>query len=478
MAARNAATALLLALAGASACGGATPAAVSGAGGASGGGDGGGGAAGTDDPEPVFTGEARAALAALRYDDGPPPPDPSDKVADEPAARAFGQRLFFEAALSGRLLEGDNDGTSATLGKQGDAGRVSCAGCHVPAGGFVDTRSPHLQVSLGAQWTQRRTPTLLEVAFAPLYNWDGRRDAIWNQALGVMESNHELNSGRLFVAEQMFRVHKAEYEALFGALPPLDDATRFPQLQPDTTGCVEIATSQGSKFSCRGVPGDAADYDGMKPADQALVTQVAVNATKALEAYVRLLRCGAGRFDQWLAGDVTALSRAEQRGAALFVGAGKCVSCHAGPRLTDGAFHDVGVSPAVVAVAIQDLDDRGAAVGVAAALVDPMSTSGAFSDGDRHALPAATTPALEGAFRTPTLRCAADHPSFMHTAQLGTLDQVMAFFDRGGDRAGDYPGTNELQALGLSDRERADLVAFMGALTGPGPAAALMGPPQ
>src|SRR4029077_12801214 len=167
-----------------------------------------------------------------------------------PAARALGQRLFFDPSFSGRLLEGDNDGSGAALGKQGDAGRVSCAGCHVPAGGFVDTRSPHLQVSLGAQWTQRRTPTLLEVAFAPLYNWDGRRDAIWNQALGVMESNREFNSGRLFVAEQLFRLHRDEYESVFGAVPPFDDAVRFPALTGDTAGCVEVSTTQGSMFRC------------------------------------------------------------------------------------------------------------------------------------------------------------------------------------------------------------------------------------
>src|SRR5206468_5203634 len=111
---------------------------------------------------------ARAALVALRYDPGPPPADPSDRVADDPAARAFGQRLFFDPSFSGRLLEGDNDGSSAALGMRGQAGRVSCAGCHLPASGFVDTRSPHRQVSLGAQWTLRRAPTLLEVAFAPL----------------------------------------------------------------------------------------------------------------------------------------------------------------------------------------------------------------------------------------------------------------------------------------------------------------------
>ena len=474
MAARNR---LALALTLATACGGARGGAPDGGAGAAGSTDQEGGTA-NDDPAPTFTADERAALAALRYDDGAPPADPSNRVADDPAARAFGQRLFFDPAFSGRLLEGDNDGTIATLGTQGQAGRVSCAGCHVPAAGFVDTRSPHQQVSLGAQWTLRRTPTLLEVAFAPLYNWDGRRDAIWNQALGVMESNREFNSGRLFVAEQIFKLHKAEYETIFGALPPLDDATRFPALAPETTGCVEVATTMGSTFKCRGVPGDGADYDGMKPEDQASVSAVAANATKAIAAYVRELRCGAGRFDQWLDGDGTALSRAEQRGAALFVGRGACVSCHAGPRLTDGAFHNVGVSPAVVAVAIQDLDDRGAATGVAAALTDPTSTSGALSDGDRHALPAAVTPKLEGAFRTPTLRCVSSHPSFMHTGQLGALDQVVAFFDRGGDRAGGYPGANELAPLGLSDRERADLVAFMGALTGPGPAAALLGAPS
>jgi cytochrome c peroxidase len=158
------------------------------------------------------------------------------------------------------------------------------------------------------------------------------------------------------------------------------------------------------------------------------------------------------------------------------VGSAGCVSCHGGPRLTDNQFHDVGLSPAQVAVATLDADDHGAATGLAAALTDPMSSSGALSDGDRHQLPATLGPELEGAFRTPTLRCDAKHPSFMHTGQLSQLDQVVAFFDRGGDPAGDYPGTNELTPLGLSDLERADLVAFLGALSGPGPDPALLTP--
>lgn len=427
-------------------------------------------------PAPVLDEATLSALHRLRYDDAPPPADPSNRVADDADAALFGQRLFFDASFAGRLLEGDNDGTVGTLGAQGESGRVSCASCHVPSAEFVDTRSPHLQVSLAAQWTLRRTPTLLEVAYAPLYNWDGRRDTLWNQALGVMESARELNSSRLFVAQRVFAAHRAEYERVFHTtMPPLDDAARFPPLTGETTGCVERRTMQGSVFDCRGVPGDGADFDGMTPEDQRLVTTIAVDVAKAMEAYVRRLRCGPGRFDDWLDGDASALTRSEQRGAALFVGRARCIECHDGPRLTDDAFHNVGLSPAIVAVTITDEGDRGAATGLAAALTDPMSSAGAYSDGDRHALPASVLPAHEGAFRTPSLRCVADHPSYMHTAQIATLDGVIAFFARGGDPNG-YPGTNELHRLDLSAQDRADLVAFLGTLTGPGPEAPLLEP--
>lgn len=425
---------------------------------------------------PLIDEEARALLATLRYDEGPPPADPSNRVADDPEAARFGQALFFETRFSGPLIEGDNDGGDATLGVRGEAGRVSCAGCHVPADGFVDTRSPHRQVSLASLWTLRRAPTLLDVAFMPLFNWDGRRDSTWNQAAGVMESEHEFNSGRLFVAQQVFAGYRAPYEALFGALPPLDDLERFPTLAPEDAGCIERIANGGPVYDCRGRPGDGREYDGLSPEDQTAVTTVMVNATKALGAYQRLLRCGPSRFDRFLDGDESALDASEQRGAALFVGRGDCVRCHSGPTLSDGAFHNVGMSPAAVAVAILDANDRGAAAGIAAALDDPLSTAGAFSDGDRGALPAEIAPELEGAFRTPTLRCIARQPSFMHTGQLITLSSVVSFFVRGGDRFG-YPGTSEILPLELSADDKADLLAFLLSLDGAGPEPELLGPP-
>ncbi len=60
----------------------------------------------------------------------------------------------------------------------------------------------------------------------------------------------------------------------------------------------------------------------------------------------------------------------------------------------------------------------------------------------------------------------------MHTGQLRTLANVITFFDNGGSPSG-FPGTSEISPLNLTAQERADLVAFLLTLTGPGANAAL-----
>lgn len=420
------------------------------------------------------SGPDREALAALRYDEAPPPADPSNRYADDPAAAKLGQQLFFETRFAGPLLDPDNGVLAGSLAPHGTPGVVSCASCHVPKNGFVDTRSPGQQISLAAQWTTRKSPSVLESGFVTLFNWDGGRDSMWRQTIGVIESIRELNASRLFVAQQMFRLYRREYEALFGAMPPLDDTTRFPALAAGNAGCVRTATG----YACRGVPGDGAEYDGMTPDDQAAVTRVTVNVAKAIAAYQRLLRCGPSRFDAWLDGDDSALAPAEQRGAALFVGKARCAECHGGPNLTDNQFHNVGLAPQYVAQAFIDTGDDGARTGLAGLATDPLNVRSAFSDGDDGRIPTTVAATMAGAFRTPTLRCNATHPSFMHTGHMRTVEQVVAFFDRGGDAPGPYPGQSELQPLGLTAEEQADLVAFLAALDGPGPDAALLEAPS
>ena len=437
------------------------------------------GDAGAGDAAPSFSASELAALAELSPANLPVPgADVSNRFADNPQAAAFGQVLFFDPGFSGALAEGDDDGSPGTLGVKGQTGKVSCSGCHVPSAGFLDNRSPGMQISLAAGWGRRRAPSLLDVGQAKLLMWDGRHDALYNQPFGPLESPVEMNSSRLYAAERIYAVYRTQYEALFGPMPPLDDASRFPPLAATLTGCQPstVDTQPTCNGTEHGMPGDGAEFDGMAPADQTAVTQVVVNMGKALGAYERLLTCGAGRFDQWMHGQPEALSPSEQRGAQLFVGRGKCVSCHSGPFMSDQSFHDVGLQPAPVAVAFIDADDQGAETGLALAISDPLNVRGAFSDGDDGRLPSSVSAGMNGAFRTPTLRCVTRRPSFMHTGQLSSLAAVVAFFASGGDTTG-YEGTNELSALGLSAQDEADLVAFLGSLDGAGPPASLLTSP-
>jgi cytochrome c peroxidase len=425
-----------------------------------------------DDPDPDISNAQWTALLALSPAQLPAPPaDVTNRFADSAAAAALGQKLFFDPSFSGPLLDSDNDGSSTTLGTVGQTGRVACAGCHIPKSGFSDTRSFQLQVSLGAGWGRRRAPSLLDVGQSELVMWDGRRDALYNQPFGPLETVVEMNSSRLFMAERLYAEYQPDYEAVFGSMPPLADATQFPPLSAELTGCQPTApTSSSPAPTCdgtfHGMPGDHAEFDGMSAENQTAVTQVVVNAGKAIGAFERLLTCGPTPFDAWMHG-AAPVSRAAQRGAAVFVGAGQCTTCHSGPFMSDQQFHNVGLMPALVQQAFIDSNDQGAATGIASALADPLNTKGAFSDGYDGRLPAAVTPAMQGAFRAPILRCASMRPTFMHTGQLYSLTEVVSFFNAGGDEGG-YPGTSEIHPLGLTALQQSDLVAFLQSLLGPG----------
>jgi cytochrome c peroxidase len=218
---------------------------------------------------------------------------------------------------------------------------------------------------------------------------------------------------------------------------------------------------------------------------QPAVTTIAINAGKTIAAYERQLSCGAGRFDAFMHGDKTALSESEQRGAALFVGKGKCANCHSGPFFSDQKFHNVGLFPARVSAAFLRNNDRGAEKGFAQVLADPLNVRGEFSAGDDGRLPSSVAPEMLGAFRTPMLRCSSTRPSFMHTGQFRTLEEVVAFFNQGGHKQPGVPaadiigflGETVIAPLGLTAQEEADLVAFLKSLDGPGPAANLLQAP-
>lgn len=411
-------------------------------------------------PQPV-----RRVLTQLSPAELPPPPeDPTNRYADDPRAAELGRKLFFDTRFSGPLLDEANNGNSGTLGVQGEAGKVACASCHVPESGFLDARSPRRQISLGAGWTRRRAPSLLDTGQSTFLMWDGRHDTAFGQPFTPLEDPLEINSSRLFVAQQIGRLYRTEYEALFGPLPSLE---AYPELTPTDAGCLEL-------------PKDIAHGKCIKPGhEDEAVTRVVVNAGKALQAFTRQLHCGRSRFDAWMDGDANALTPEEEAGALLFVGKAACVSCHSGPYLTDFKFHNVGLDPDFTFF-VPTLDDNGARDGTTAMLADPLNAKGSFSDGydGRHEELPKDKASLLGAFRTPGLRCVSRRPSFMHTGQYRSLEDVILFFNRGGDPEGQsYPGKSENFARGLTPDERAQLAAFLRALDGDGPDPALVEAP-
>jgi len=391
----------------------------------------------------------------------PPPADPTNAYLMDPKARDLGKKLFFDPRFSGPLLDESNNGDPGTLGLQGETGKVACAGCHVPATSFLDSRSSRQQISLGSGWTHRRAPSLLDVGQVQLFNWDGRHDAMFNQVFTPIEDPVEMNSSRLFVAQQVARLYRTEYEAIFGPLPALD---RYAPVTPNNAGCDKLTTDQIHGVCVK--PGH----------DDPEVTRIVVNMGKAIEAFVRQLQCGQSRFDAWMAGNAVALSDDEQAGARLFVGKGGCSTCHSGPYLTDGEFHNIGLH-ADFTFFVVPIPDAGASAGIAELLTDPLNSKGIYSDGYDGRLDRLPDPAnLLGAFRTPSLRCVARRPSFMHTGQFRSLEDVVIFFNNGGNKDG-YLGKSENYPRDLTSVERAQLVAFLRALNGDALDPALTVPP-
>ena len=74
---------------------------------------------------------------------------------------------------------------------------------------------------------------------------------------------------------------------------------------------------------------------------------------------------------------------------------------------------------------------------------------------------------LRGAFRTKGLRNVAMTAPYMHTGYYQTLEEVVDFYDRGGEADG-FQGDKDpvLLPLNLGTQEKADLVAFLETLTG------------
>jgi cytochrome c peroxidase len=325
------------------------------------------------------------------------PPDPTNAHADDAAAAALGQKLFSEKLLS-------------------PSGTVACSTCHDATKHFTDGLPQAVGVAAG----NRNSPSILLASHQPWQFWDGRADTLWMQAVGPFENALEFASSRLYVVHGVYDHYQADYQAIFGALPPMSDTTRFPPA---------------------GKPGDAS-WAAMAAADQDAVTRAYTNVGKAIEAYERTLVVKPNALDAYAAGDTTALTDAQKDGLKAFFSAG-CAQCHWGPRLTDDAFHDVRFPTG----RMDGMADRGRIDGIPQLLQSPFNAAGAFSDdaGAAHLQGLSADLATLGAFKTPSLRGVADTAPYGHGGTLAALTDVTQNYSQTGLDASDS------RALGPSE---------------------------
>jgi cytochrome c peroxidase len=361
----------------------------------------------------------------------PPPPQPPGNPVS--AAKAnLGKTLFWDEQLSStrtmscgschQATRGGSDprsllasahatnpGVDAVLGTPDDILGSPGVVLNQPDGTF--SWSPVF--GLEAQVTGRLAPSFINAAYAPELFWDGRaRQTFLDPQTGATVL---VNGGAL------------ENQA---AGPPVSSA-EMGHLGRSWNDVVDRVSSSRPLMLASHVPTALAGWIGGRTyADlfqEAFGSSVvtAARIAMAIASYERTLFSTQAPFDSVIAG-TSALRPQEAAGMQLFGQLG-CAGCHAGSLTSDNQFHYIGVRPAaedpgrqVVTLAPQDL----------------------------------------GAFRTPSLRNVELRSAFMHNGRFTSLEEVVDFYDRGGD----FDAPNKAPAirpLNLTLQQKAALVAFL-----------------
>ncbi len=184
---------------------------------------------------------------------------------------ALGKVLFFDPRLSRGNVQ-------------------SCASCHNPAFSWGDGLA--VGRGDGMDELERRSPTILNIAWAAILMWDGRAETLEHQALGPITAEVEMNMPESELIDRL--------EAIDGYRPLFTAAFGDPEITADRVG-------------------------------------------RAIAAYERTVVSGIAPFDRWVEGEEHAISEAAKRGFDVFTGKGKCADCHDTWRFTDDGFYDIGM---------------------------------------------------------------------------------------------------------------------------------------
>jgi cytochrome c peroxidase len=334
------------------------------------------------------------------------PPDPTNAVADDPSAAAFGHELFFSTSLS-------------------PSNAIACSTCHRPELRFTDG----MRKGRGVGESKRNTKSIVGGAYSPWQYWDGRRDSQWAQALSPIEDAAEHGGSREHTVEAVASNARLleQYESIFGPMPALDNAHSVDR----------VFSNIGKAIAA---------YE-----------RLIMPGPSRFDEYVAAVM--SGDIDK----QASSFSDDERAGLRLFIGRAACTQCHNGPLLTNNEFHNTGVLSFP-----GEVPDKGRAAGIREALADPFNCRGEYSDADEPDCPelefARSGFEVLGAFRTPSLRNLENTQPYMHKGQMYTLAEVLQHYN---EAPLAMIGHNESKPLGLSEVELGQLEAFLNTLAAP-----------
>jgi cytochrome c peroxidase len=295
----------------------------------------------------------------------------------------------------------------------------SCAMCHVPEQGFTSNELA-MAVGIEGRSVRRNSPTIYNSAYAELLFHDGREENLEQQVWGPLLANNEMaNPSVGYVLTKIREID--DYRGMFEAA-----------------------------FDGKGV---SMETLGM-----------------ALASYQRTLVSGDSSFDRWYyGGDSAVLSDSARRGFELFRGKARCAACHTiggqAALFSDNQLHNTGIGYRESMGIYPDKERVTVAPGVTIdidrSIIDQVGEKPP-TDVGRYEV--TQNPHDRWKYKTPSLRNIALTAPYMHNGSLGTLMDVVEFYDQGGV-------VNELldpliKPLNLNQQEKADLVAFLNALTG------------
>lgn len=178
------------------------------------------------------------------------------------------------------------------------------------------------------------------------------------------------------------------------------------------------------------------ESEAYRPLWEAAFGETTVTAERlgeVLADFQRTLVMGDSPVDRFRAAEVGALSREARQGLWIFESRGGCWKCHSGENFTDESFHNTGVGH-----------------GLAERDLGRFEVTAEVADRFRY--------------KTPSLRGVMSTAPYMHDGSLKTLEDVVEFYSRGGNRE-DPERSPLLEPFDLTTEEKAFLVAFLEALS-------------